>query len=998
MSLTLAPRLRYFPPVDLNINRALPASKPPQATGGSSSDAPRRTLYSSVNEAVRSVRFGKLPVASRPIHANEERALINFESHAVGCETCRDVEALYLEGRDLCKEGYPLAQLILWYMSMKLDQTIWSRPDFNDHSVELDVPTEVFPTSIALLSTIEKSSRDAHRSRPFVTPNRIYSAITKDQSQEQTTPADGGGSSADSQAATGKRARAHVLELTRSDDTWEPVFPYECDLRIHSSEIDVIDPNFSRVVMTLGFSHLTNVHRHKTAPIVVLPGATIVHSQFDIKGEIMLRSSSDAECNSLLRIIRRAVEDLQNKNDNEGQQNAPTSTVTSQSEPDGRNPISEEKLDEIVHKLDKLPDSAFKDTFHANRTPLAIRILACLSADLKERPGSYIGMRTERIASILQIPWNEVLAELAEMKDAGAIHNTMDEDTWVVSDAPKDLPVLAQEQRTPSQARKDVSVAHQGSSSPQPLSNLAIWIMSFMPHTHTANAESNAASRKDIEKIRKAQVDKVTVEEVERALAEIRTTTKFYRVSGTLVGPRMEPGYLISGNRNASDRWTCIHQSIVDPRVLREIGVDFEDMTTHVVLRRNLELGELMDWAMRSREIRQRQDPGPAGLPSNLERRLSETLSGSSPISLTAKKVLAYLVHPTPAYAEGAHYIMDIAVGVDKDLEEVKQALVQLEKMGKAHATGVGTKWWVATVDVERESAGSQEQSFTAPDDKHTQPQPSQAEFFAPSTQDALSPLATQVHAYLAKMHEQSAEAHSVPKIAGVVNQPVEEVTRALTELEKTDMAHSAGNTWQTTEEAITIRPERLLADQELYEEDLGSTEEHLSPLAGQGQPYPSRTEVTQALGELENTGTAQAYTNDKWWYTTTPTKQESEAQPGVPSSSSAAVMPSAGRKRRAASPPTAGAHFNEPRGEQEPRPIDRRFVDPQVLDEAEEVFDAVGDNYEMHRSLRPGEVEGWVEPSETMRRQRDLEETEGWEGRTVEVNRSEDSEVELSD
>jgi hypothetical protein len=702
MSLTSAPRPRYFPPVDLNINRALPASKPPQATGGSSSDAPRRTLYNSVNEAVRSVRFGKLPVALRPIHANEEHALINFESHAVGCETCRDVEALYLEGRDLCKEGYPLAQLILWYMSMKSDQTIWSRPDFNGHSVELDVPTEVFPTSIALLSTIEKSSRDTHRSRPLVTPNRSYSAITKDQSQEQITPAGAGGPSAGLQ---GKRARAHVLELTRSDDTWEPVFPYECDLRIHSSEIDVIDPNFSRVVMALRFNHLTNVHRHKTAPIVVLPGATIVHSQIDIKGEIMLRSSSDAECNSLLRIIRRAVEDLQSKNDNEGQQDTATSIVASQPKPHGQAYVPEQKLDEIVDKLDKLPDSAFEDTFHTSRTPLATRILACLSADLKERPGSYIGMGTDRIASTLQMSRSKVLAELAEMKHAGAIHNTMDEDTWVVSDAPKDLPVLAQEQRTRSQARKDASVAHQGSSSPQPMSNLAIWIMSYMPHIHTANAESNAASRKDIEKIMKAQRDKVTVEEVERALAEIRTTTKFYRVSGTPVGPRMEPGYLISGNRNASDRWTCIHQSIVDPRVLREIGIDFEDMTTHVVLRRNIELGELMDWATRSREIRQHQDPGPAGLPSNLERRLSETLSGSSPISLTAKKVLAYLVHPTPAYAEGAHYIMDIAVGVDKDLKEVRQALVQLEKMGKAHATGVGTKWWAATVDVGRDSA-----------------------------------------------------------------------------------------------------------------------------------------------------------------------------------------------------------------------------------------------------------------------------------------------------
>jgi hypothetical protein len=66
----------YFPPIDTNVNRALPPSITRQATGGTisskSSDAPRRTLFGSVGEALRSVRFGKQLESSRAITANEE--------------------------------------------------------------------------------------------------------------------------------------------------------------------------------------------------------------------------------------------------------------------------------------------------------------------------------------------------------------------------------------------------------------------------------------------------------------------------------------------------------------------------------------------------------------------------------------------------------------------------------------------------------------------------------------------------------------------------------------------------------------------------------------------------------------------------------------------------------------------------------------------------------------------------------------------------------------
>jgi hypothetical protein len=176
----------FFPPVDLNANRGYP-----QSTGsGSAAGVPKRTLFDSVGAAVRSVRFGKLPATSRSITANEEHALINFESHAQTCETCRDIEKLYLEARDLCGEGYILAQRVLWHLNMQTDQTIWSKPDENGQSFRLDIPPELFPICTTLLTTIERSYGDAGRGRPFVSANRAFGAISKDQSQDPELPRD----------------------------------------------------------------------------------------------------------------------------------------------------------------------------------------------------------------------------------------------------------------------------------------------------------------------------------------------------------------------------------------------------------------------------------------------------------------------------------------------------------------------------------------------------------------------------------------------------------------------------------------------------------------------------------------------------------------------------------------------------------------------------------------------------------------------------------------
>ncbi|KAF1362179.1 hypothetical protein EJ07DRAFT_58890, partial [Lizonia empirigonia] len=182
----------YFPPIDQSLNRALPASHPMPTSAPSRPEAvsaPRRTLYSSISDAVRNLggsRPGKRPVShkSRTINTYEEHALIGFESHAQDCSTCKTMEQLYLDGNDLCEHGYPLAQTLLWYMNLGPDQLVYTRPVQIRQSIRLEVPEVMFPLSLTLLRLVEASSRDEGREHPFISQNRAYSTGTVKQSQE----------------------------------------------------------------------------------------------------------------------------------------------------------------------------------------------------------------------------------------------------------------------------------------------------------------------------------------------------------------------------------------------------------------------------------------------------------------------------------------------------------------------------------------------------------------------------------------------------------------------------------------------------------------------------------------------------------------------------------------------------------------------------------------------------------------------------------------------
>jgi O-acetyl-ADP-ribose deacetylase (regulator of RNase III) len=644
----------YFPPIDLNINRALPASITRQNTSATTSsepsETPRRALFGSVGEALRSVRFGKLPEISRPITANEEHALICFESHAKDCKTCNDVTKLYLEGRDLCKDGYSFAQTVLLHMNMQSDQNVYTKPDIKGQSVRLEIPGDMYPISMSLLALVEKSYRDGDRSRPFVTPNRPYGAIVQDQRPDIT-------------AFQGipRRARAHILTKSQAEDQWTAMASGECQIKVYPSqifisELDAVEGDQTPLVwLELDASAL--VQRHMTTPEVTLVGATRLQSNLQTKDDVLFRCRNDNECNSLLRMIRRALDDLI-----EGQAGIPASTGEHEQRSTDDYPkwnqrirdISEELasvkrvtggLTDLQFKMERLgaatsslstnspQASAASKLYDASRSLLATRVLVCLTADIKSRPGSYIGLGIDSIVSALRSDRTKVLLALKELEAEDQVHNTVDTDTWVVTHLPKDLPVLSTEQietasqqvsfsrdQQPGFSQSEakhatyVSGGTAGTSNigppayihdkprshriEPPLSLLATWIVSHIPFETTSSNElvlfREIASRQ-----------KTTVEEVERAMAEVQAKTKWFYDSDAPTSPHLEPGLVITASYTELNLWTCIDRSIVDPGILREIGVDFEDRGSDLLLHRALEKGELVEWTRRTREARQ---------------------------------------------------------------------------------------------------------------------------------------------------------------------------------------------------------------------------------------------------------------------------------------------------------------------------------------------------------------------------------------------------------
>ena len=504
----------YFPPVqpypnaDDSTQRPVTPSSPQsiESRGGSASSkpslTPRRSLFGSIGEAFRSVRFGKQPETSRQITTFDEHALIGFEAHAHDCTTCKDINRLYQEGRDLCEVGYPHAQLILRFMDMAQDQTIYTKPDQSGQRTRLEVPADLFPLSVTLLSVVEQSFRDESRTRPFVSQNRPYEAMTQSQTQMEDLP---GVQIHEAEVTVPipmhvsggrEKPRAEVATYSSLAERWDPIFHGECSVHIYPRRIDIRDTDYPTAeqvpLLSLELTQSTKLVRHATDTEILLSGAPRLESVLTVHGDVLFRSRNRDGSEALLKMLLRAKngdsenteasaptdsypewnrrlrgirDDLRSK-DEGGQPSNPPPKVTQsvddtaagllpgsqeqdlRSQPSERDDAELLILPSVPSHDPSLPTSGVAGD--QNRSPLATEIHAHLITDLKTRPGSYIGKHIDAISSALHRSVPEISAAIEELAVARVVHNTLDGNTWVVSNPPKTIPVLRQQ---PSQPR-----------------------------------------------------------------------------------------------------------------------------------------------------------------------------------------------------------------------------------------------------------------------------------------------------------------------------------------------------------------------------------------------------------------------------------------------------------------------------------------------------------------------------------------------------------------
>ncbi|ORY09923.1 hypothetical protein BCR34DRAFT_615529 [Clohesyomyces aquaticus] len=347
----------FFPPVDLNVNKAIPTGSgsfrrlepsvevtpstsvtvfgQPSTPGGGrrgsvsntanspfgkyvdeksplsklkdtsqdvdASPPPKRSLFGSIGSAFRNVRFGKQPVSHtmRPLQSGEEHALLSYEAHARDCPTCSDIARLYADNKDLCADGYGEAQLVLQYLYMDSERSIYSTTSENKRKVMVEFPQD-YKHAWNLLYTVERSFRDGHRTRPFVSTSqpypgtlpgvKIYEAEVQVQVPVSREP---------------EKAVASVFSWSEDAQRWEALHPLECSIHIYPGKVEMYETDHlvhtnGAPLLSFELSPLLPLEQKGSTEITFL-ARTFLESRMKSGNLIMLKSRSPSESEILLQ-------------------------------------------------------------------------------------------------------------------------------------------------------------------------------------------------------------------------------------------------------------------------------------------------------------------------------------------------------------------------------------------------------------------------------------------------------------------------------------------------------------------------------------------------------------------------------------------------------------------------------------------------------------------------------------------------------------------------
>jgi O-acetyl-ADP-ribose deacetylase (regulator of RNase III) len=519
----------YFPPPQQTV-KAQPGT---QVTGQPSrpSPTPRRSLFGSVGEAIRGVRSGKQIKTSQPINSYEEHALIEFEQHAKGCITCRDIERLYIKGRDLCDTGYRLAQTLLWYMDMWENGDVYGMPG---RGQKLEVPTDMFPLSLLLLRTVEKSIRDKHRKGPFVSQSRKFADAVPEQAQKDsgipvasTVP----DKNVTEQAAEPPAiTQAHIYTWNSKDlpPAWMPIFEnHYCFVQVHKRRIDIHEAKpgvreegtkiYNHLVpdddpvLSLNLTPACTLSKPERSNEVVISGLNKASTSLHGEGMMLFRCNNKVESDALFSAFQRAINrsrqhSYEDASDSYALWNRKLHDIQNELEGKGRDNDQQSGAPSTSASRSEAASS-----FEHSSAALAAQILDYLHNDLTSRPGSYIGQRTNEIASALNKDPVSISATLQELAAQQQVHNTIDGSTWVISRSPTELPVLSHQPA--EQNKPDIYL-------------LAAQVLSFMEHMDRTPTERSGQTVREL-----ASALRLPTSDVWAAIRHLTARKQLYRPS-----------------------------------------------------------------------------------------------------------------------------------------------------------------------------------------------------------------------------------------------------------------------------------------------------------------------------------------------------------------------------------------------------------------------------------------------------------------------------------
>lgn len=453
----------YFPPLDLNVNKALPASKPEASQPvdiADTGETPRRSIFGSFGDAFRSVKFGKQSVKlkERSLQSGEEDALIAFEKHGQGCSTCSDIRKVYTEGGYLCADGYRKAQMILRYLYMERDHTVYSTSLSAQKRVKVKIPTD-YPLCLDLLTTVEKSFRDTGRSRPFVSPNLPWQGRARLGQDEEAPPP---GVTIHNAEITipiqSERAEVVARVHTKSNESseWEPVEAEVCSLQIEQNRLmafeweDQDQKQDQLPAFSLELTPLLVISKNTSSTVGIDKIQTFEELSMRPASSILLTFLSPADCELLFQRLTHAartnptfkgqsVQSLETKMAGDSRSTFPgLPSSSAQEQPTGLHTYQE--TTDLQHRIGALAAASrslrprstdnLPGTEDADLSVLRRRVLA----HLKSLPWSHTSRSKEQLAAELNASSDDITSAVEQLEALRLIHQVLGEnDTWMAN-------------------------------------------------------------------------------------------------------------------------------------------------------------------------------------------------------------------------------------------------------------------------------------------------------------------------------------------------------------------------------------------------------------------------------------------------------------------------------------------------------------------------------------------------------------------------------------